>query len=378
MYISLHALQSIPPSCLNRDEMNRPKTCVYGQVERMRISSQCFKAAMRKYFNDHIDERWLGFRTKYVPQKLAEEISCQKPELSAEEAMELSIHCLKQLGLKPTEVEEEGEKVMKLSALILISNVQIRKLAEVASRHGMGALSWDAKSPEAKEMKKELVQAMQNGNSVDLALFGRMVADNKTLGVEGCMSVGQIIGVSELIRQDDFYTAVDELNPRQDGGAGMMDDTYFVSDVVYRYASMNTDELEANLCDDSDIVNMVIEDVIRAFVCAEPSARQHSMATHVPPEYVRVELRDTPMSYASAYETPVDSYDNLMADAVEKLEQKVQTFAKAYSKPSHAFVLNLSEGSIADPDTIQCASIDEMVERVTGAVSSTPDELQPE
>lgn len=369
MYISMHALQSIPPSCLNRDQENRPKTCVYGGVERMRISSQCFKAAMRKYFSEHMDSSYIGIRTKYVPQQLAEEICRQNPEITNTEAMELSLYCLNKLGLKPKETEEEGEKVIKLQALMFVSRAQLRKLAELVSVQGMDVLEWDDKSEETKELKKNLTQAIQGHNSIDLALFGRMVADNKNMGVEGCMDVAQIIGVSELVRQEDFYTAVDECNPRDDAGAGMMGDTLFVSDVAYRYACINTDELDENLSDEKDIKHLVIKEVIRAFICAEPSARQHSMAAHVLPEYVRVEVRRDPMSYASAFEVPVDYADDLMAASVRKLENKAEKFAKAYTKPDYIFVLNLSDYIAENSDAYTCKNVDELAGEVTKVVA---------
>ena len=39
-YIDLHVIQTVPPSCVNRDDMNRPKSAIYGGVHRARVSSQ--------------------------------------------------------------------------------------------------------------------------------------------------------------------------------------------------------------------------------------------------------------------------------------------------------------------------------------------------
>lgn len=373
MYITMHALQSIPPSCLNRDEENRPKTCVYGQVERMRISSQCFKAAMRKYFAAHMEKGYIGIRTKYLPQQIAEEISVQHPELSTDDAMQLSLYCINKLGMKTKELEEEGQTLTKLTTLTFVSRAQIRDLAALVSQYGTKVLTWDDKGQEAKALGKQLVSAIQSNNSVDLALFGRMVADSKGMNVEGSINVAQVMGVSELVRQEDFFTAVDECNPRDDSGAGMMGDTRFVSDVVYRFASINYDELVCNLSDQEDILRMAIKETLRAFVCAEPSARQHSMATHVLPEYIRVEICSAPLSYVSAYETPLECSNDLMSDAVCKLEKKAGKFAMAYSAPDHSFVLNLSDYNAFSPDVDECSNIDELVEKVVDIVAPTND-----
>lgn len=51
-YIDLHVLQTVPPSCVNRDDTGSPKTAVYGGVTRARVSSQAWKHAMREMFKE--------------------------------------------------------------------------------------------------------------------------------------------------------------------------------------------------------------------------------------------------------------------------------------------------------------------------------------
>ena len=47
LYIDLHVIQTLPPSCVNRDDTGSPKTAIYGGVTRARVSSQSWKRAMR-------------------------------------------------------------------------------------------------------------------------------------------------------------------------------------------------------------------------------------------------------------------------------------------------------------------------------------------
>ena len=63
LYLDIHALQIMPPSCVNRDDTNTPKTCVYGGKIRTRVSSQCWKRAIRMYMKDNELED-IGIRTK--------------------------------------------------------------------------------------------------------------------------------------------------------------------------------------------------------------------------------------------------------------------------------------------------------------------------
>ena len=48
--LDVHILQTVPPSNLNRDDTGSPKTAVFGGTRRSRVSSQCWKRAIRKDF----------------------------------------------------------------------------------------------------------------------------------------------------------------------------------------------------------------------------------------------------------------------------------------------------------------------------------------
>ena len=57
LFIDIHAIQSIPPSNINRDDTGSPKTAQYGGVTRARVSSQSWKRAIRKYFHENSGEK---------------------------------------------------------------------------------------------------------------------------------------------------------------------------------------------------------------------------------------------------------------------------------------------------------------------------------
>ena len=54
-YIDVHALQTVPPSLVNRDDTGAPKTATFGGFPRQRVSSQSWKRAIRRYFETHLD-----------------------------------------------------------------------------------------------------------------------------------------------------------------------------------------------------------------------------------------------------------------------------------------------------------------------------------
>ena len=82
LYVDFHILQTVPPSCINRDDTGSPKTAVYGGVLRARVSSQAWKHAMRAAFaeNAQLD---VGKRTKKVADLVKEQILPLAPDADA-------------------------------------------------------------------------------------------------------------------------------------------------------------------------------------------------------------------------------------------------------------------------------------------------------
>ena len=53
-FLQLHLLTSYPPACLNRDDLNRPKTALMGGVPRLRISSLPTFGPSSSYVRPHL------------------------------------------------------------------------------------------------------------------------------------------------------------------------------------------------------------------------------------------------------------------------------------------------------------------------------------
>lgn len=135
-------------------------------------------------------------------------------------------------------------------------------------------------------MSEELAQALEKvldgGKAVDLALFGRMVADRPELGVDAAAQVAHAISTHKVDREFDFYTAVDDLNPREEAGAGMMGDVEFYSATLYRYAVVDLKKLLENLQDDRELALKGALAFFKAFALTLPSGKQNSFAAHNP------------------------------------------------------------------------------------------------
>ena len=170
LYVDFHVLQTVPPSCINRDDTGSPKTAIYGGVTRARVSSQAWKHTMRQAFVEEslLDEEDVGKRTKKVTELVEKEIAALAPE---KDAAKLAKKTLDNAGIKN---DEKGTK-----ALFFISQAQIKALAQLAV--------------EECTDKKEYKKALSTAPSADIALFGRMVADDPSLNFDAAAQVAHSI-----------------------------------------------------------------------------------------------------------------------------------------------------------------------------------------
>ena len=282
-YIDIHAIQTLPPSCVNRDDTGSPKTAVYGGVERARVSSQAWKRAMREYFKDIFAPEKLGSRTKRIPELLAAKIAMLSPEMTAEKADEAALNVLKTVGIK---VEEKSGQN---AALFFISEQQLEKLAELAAAGGTD--------------KNAYKEAMKEHPSFDIVLFGRMVADDPDLNYDAASQVAHAISTHAVHTEYDYFTAVDDGQKEDESGAGHLGTVEFNSATMYRYATLNVAELKEHLSDDTAAV---VRGFVEAFVRSMPTGKQNTFANRTLPDLVYVTVRgDQPVNLSGAFECAV-------------------------------------------------------------------------
>ena len=318
-HIDIHVLQSVPPSNLNRDDTGSPKTAVYGGVRRARVSSQAWKRAARRDFSSVLDTSKLGVRTKRAVELLSDRLIALKPELGAAAASELAQRALEAAGLKVKAGRKAKDGDQPLTEyLVFFSNTQLDRLAELA------AASSD--KVDSRAAKAALTQA----HSVDVALFGRMVADDANLNVDAACQVAHAISTHAVATEFDYYTAVDDENPKEETGAGMIGTIEFDSATLYRYATVNVDELLRNLGDPEATVQAV-DAFVRSFVTSMPTGKQNTFANRTSPDAVVVMIReDRPVNLVGAFEDPVNGIGGHVAESCRRLARYAQDVDNAF------------------------------------------------
>ena len=340
-YVDIHVIQNLPPSCVNRDDSGSPKSAVYGGVRRLRVSSQSWKRAARLYFNDLLDSSDVGVRTKRVAELLAARITEDAPDL-AETAPALVGEVFKAARIKLSAPRGKKDGPLESGYLLFLSTSQIARLTELAIAAARSGETLDAKA--VKKIFKE-------AHAVDIALFGRMVADNTDLNIDAACQVAHAISTHAAENEYDFFTAVDDAKSRseeEDAGAGMMGTVEFSSATMYRYATVNIDMLRHNL-GDGEAALRALEVFIRGFCLSMPTGKQNTFANRTVPEAVVVAVReDQPVSLAGAFEeaVPADAARGYVARSVEALARHAATIEDNYGlEPLRSFVVALTDSN---------------------------------
>ena len=334
MFVDLYAIQTVPPSNINRDDTGSPKTAVYGGVQRARVSSQAWKRAMREEFASMLPEGSLGVRTKLAAELIADKIKAKRPDL-ADTAADLAAATLAALGIKIDASKRVGGDEGKLSSsyLIFIAHRELDALADIAIGWADAGEGW--KKPDAKA-KKEVSAAFHGTGAVDIALFGRMLADVPELNTDACAQVAHAISVDKVTQEYDYFTAVDDCASEDNAGAGMIGTVDFNSSTLYRYATVDVTSLREQLGDDEATARGIAA-FAQAFVRSMPTGKQNTFANRTLPSCVLVCARsEQPVNVVSAFECPVRATpeESVARRAARKLGEQVRLVESAYDMPS--------------------------------------------
>ncbi|WP_454300232.1 type I-E CRISPR-associated protein Cas7/Cse4/CasC [Salana multivorans] len=356
-YLDVHVLQSVPPSCINRDDTGSPKSAVYGGARRSRVSSQAWKRATRKAFDDLLPEKDRGVRTKRVVEMVSAGIGRSQAGagLPPEQVEELAVAVVTATGLKLAKARNSERQDTEF--LVLVSAQQAAALAElaVAALDEASGAAGAVTALKTAESRKEAKRVLQHGNSIDLALFGRMVANDTDLNVDATCQVAHAISIHAAGTEFDYFTAVDDLKELSedggfgdgDAGAGMIGTIEFTSATLYRYATINVEALVEAL-GTRELAEEGIAVFLTAFVRSMPTGKQNTFANNTLPEAVVVSLReDQAVSYVGAFEEPITSSKGYAVAGAERLAEFAGEVADAYGVgPVQSWVVGV--GAVGD------------------------------
>jgi CRISPR system Cascade subunit CasC len=348
--------------------MNSPKTATFGGVQRARVSSQCWKRAIREaaaaespYFK--------GERTRLIIEPLRDAL--QSLGLPEPEAKAKAI----EIGEALATYDKENEKktgTLKVKTIFFTSPTEVKALA--------------AAYVETRDVKKA-VKALKPEHlkdAADVAIFGRMVAADHSLTLEGAAMFSHALSTHKVDNEIDFFTAVDDLNPADDSGSGHMGTTEFNAATYYRYAAVNL----SMLADEHHLASMSLEErkkVIRAFIeatlTAVPQARHNSMNANTPVDYVLAIVKDKgqPVQLVNAFEAPIFARNGLAQASARALllqrknlnrffGSKDQALATGTANPAPESKASADGTQLTKEDLPEWANLETFIQRLTAHV----------
>lgn len=342
--IELHILQSFPVTCLNRDDVGAPKSAIFGGAPRARVSSQCWKRAIRQLVREQQPELFAGQRTRFVITSL-KRLFVEKGQ-TEEAAQTLAVAVADALG-KLDNVDEGRVKTLLYFSPAELEAVTSAMLEQPVGEHLPAAMQPDSEDKKgqkekeaaakqlvtlAKKPAKSLASAVKD--AADIAIFGRMVADDHSLTIEGAGMFSHALSTHKTSNEIDFFSAVDDLNPEESEGAGHMGTLEFNSACYYRYVGLNWDLLSdshhlSHFSEDER--KQVVGTFIQAAILAVPNARHNSMFGHNPPEFVLGRVRTgQPLSLVNAFEEPVRSNSGYLQPSRKELEAHCDRLTNTY------------------------------------------------
>lgn len=343
LVLDIHALQSLPPSNINRDDTGAPKSAVFGGVPRQRVSSQSWKRAIRRDFEATLDRSMIGFRTKRVADLVADRIEAitkdrgDRWERARADAAAKALFAAAGIKLSPPRLREgEEPRGEEAGYLLFLSDRQIENAA-------VKLIELDGVKP----AKKDAQAILDESHSVDIAMFGRMVADAPDYNVDAAVQVAHALGIHESEPEFDYYTAVDDIvEDKEETGAGMIGTLQMMSSTLYRFATVDLASLSENLGDSDAAIESTLA-FVKSFITSLPTGKQNTFAHNTLPELVYVAVRDSrSISLVNAFEEPVKAAEgsSRRLEGAKRLAEEAREIETQYGfTPKAAFVLGLGE-----------------------------------
>jgi CRISPR system Cascade subunit CasC len=234
-------------------------------------------------------------------------------------------------GIK-TAAPRKSEALPESGYLIFFSHRQVSALAELAI-HAAHAAGDD----NVQFTKADVTARANREHSVDISLFGRMVAEITDLNVEAAAQVAHALSVHAVSNEYDYFTAVDDhkkADADEDAGAGMIGTVEFNSSTLYRYATVDVDHLQDNL-GDAEATRRAVEAFVRAFVSSMPTGKQNTFANRTLPDAVLVVARDSqPINLVGAFEDVVSDQEKggRIAASIQRLADHAQELHEAFDE----------------------------------------------
>jgi CRISPR system Cascade subunit CasC len=239
------------------------------------------------------------------------------------------------------ETESDPLVSLKLEQLAHFSQEEINQIGSLLEK-----ISESGDAP----TKDDLMLLRKQHTAVDIAMFGRMLASSPMYNTEAAVQVSHAITVHKVAVEDDYFTAVDDLNNGDDNsGAAHIGESEF-SGLFYNYICINRTLLAENLGGDEELVNKALRSLIEAAAKVAPTGKQNSFASRAYASYIMAEKgTQQPRSLSVAFLKALNGKD-LLDESISALKDTNKKMEDVYGKCSKSnceMNVHTGEGSLS-------------------------------
>lgn len=391
LFLQFHTLTSYPGTLLNRDDAGFAKTLPFGNAKRTRVSSQCLKYHWRHHEGEHSlrDVTEMSVRSRHTfRQKIAAPLV---EDGFSEESAAAVTYALSQMVLNGETTKSEirsnaknalGDNdplsVTDLDRIVVFGEAEVEYIKSVAEE-ALEALDDEEFDPESEAQTSTAIynvlrdrdlqsnlRALGNAMGLDAAMFGRMVTSDILAQGDAAVHVAHAITTHKQKSENDYFTAVDELQDDDTGGtesgAALIQSKELTSGLFYGYVVVDVPLLVSNLegCrreDWKDADHELTKEVLRRFTkmlgVVSPGAKLSSTAPYSRSEFLMVESGQVqPRTLANAFKEAVEG-DDLLEESVRALTDYTDRIDGMYGKNEERAVATIAQvDAPADPTGI--------------------------
>jgi CRISPR system Cascade subunit CasC len=349
-FVVLHTLTTVAGVSLNRDAANMPKRITYGGVARMRVSPQARLRAARDWSRDYLNQTDRAELSRLLPKAIAE-ILMARYSYEPAEASYGAAAILTAVGFGV-----DWARPDMITSLVRVPTDAAQRLAELAHQQ------WDRLAPERtaaqkqidtalaakasrrndensepsdtegvtaptdpveprsshRALRKEVLAAFDPSDNLELALYGRMMANMPDARVTGATQVAHSFSVDPIAEFADAYTALDDWQGDEVFGAANRGDQFLASGTLYGYAALDRRQLRATLTTDDperrrEQARRAEQVFLTAMIRAVPGSRRTRTGSTAWPTLIVAAATDSPITAAAAFETAVDAPAGVLA-----------------------------------------------------------------
>lgn len=345
-FIQLHVLTSYPPANLNRDDTGRPKSALVGGAARLRVSSQSLKRAWRtsEVFEEGLAGH-VGTRTKLMGKEVFKALKAGG--IAEKTAREWAKSIAERFGKLKSEKKTENDADLEIEQLAHFSPEERKAIDALVQKL--------VEQRDAPPTQDDLGLLVKPRTAVDIAMFGRMLANSAEFNVDAAVQVSHAITVHKAPVEDDYFSAVDDLNTRDQTGAGHIGERGYGAGLFYLYLCIDREQLRENLGGDAALTQRALAALVNAVTKVSPTGMQNSFASRAYAGYVLAEKGDQqPRSLVQAFYKPVTAHgdeDDIVQKSVAALVRRCDHFDKVYGACAEqrcSLDVEKGEGSLAE------------------------------